>query len=148
VAALEQAYGRIGGHLPNPTCTLRYLNAFTSVHGYRKNSEFLAEQLGLDLNLRAAAADALAPHWSERQITVEVTTPLESPRDASLTIKAVPGETQGAPACIVELAVVGPTPQGSDRGQWFDGARIRARATFEALLSEQLRSAIGPRENL
>jgi uncharacterized protein (TIGR04255 family) len=147
-AAVKRCYVQAGQAQPKPTnLMLRYINGFTSEHGFMgTQGEFLERHLGLTMNFAGDPPPQLKDNWALREGTMELSASAAAPAGSKFTLICQMGAVKGSRACVVEFRLAG--LPGDDIEAWFNEANSTIRSTFEAIISDEVRGLMGPRIEL
>ncbi len=128
---------------------IRYINAFTTLHGLENYAQFTSRYLGLKSVMPQPFLQSLGVQLGDVSTTSQSKFPIRGLAASHLSIQAAEGAVNGAPACILQLAVEGGNvikPEHADLMAWFNGAHDVARQAFTSLVTPELIQVMQPEE--
>jgi len=131
-------------------CRLRYIDAFTQAHTRIDHLEFLTRGLGLNLSIGHGKPS--------EPITTEKLTDLSASMvynmgisNSKLHVQIGSGFSSGTPATVVTLEAISTrnseAPESTKLLEWYESAHSDLSATFESLLSQDVKNAMGKRRD-
>lgn len=136
---------------------LRYVNGFTSVHGFTTFEDFISDHLGCSLAGPRDVVKKYAADPASVAGTSEVRFRIKEPPGLAIIklglggVKATIGRSDEGPAVIVELILRDDRESSMDRArltQWFDDAHHAIRDWFQTMTSKTLKERMGPKQQI
>jgi len=151
--ALHRAYPSASTHLRIKRMELRYIDAFTKVHGMEHQGDFIRStlKLGTDLpdGIRRHAANVPDPILQTGQTRMR----LQAPSDSIGAVAYETGTAGNQPAVVLTFTVVkeltaGLTTSPEAMLAWFDAAHEVVREWFDALLPDEIKRRFGSKRHI
>lgn len=130
---------------------LRYIDAFTNIHGMTDCVDFLRKDLGIELVIPKKLFGETQADDTGVEIVTEVKFPLPSLENSNLILRFGPGQKDGKLALIFEFRVirVGSIKVKDDEIEvWMDAAHAVTSKAFDAITSASLKEKMGPIVNV
>ena len=130
---------------------LRYIDAFTKLHGFEIPIAFLSEHLGFTITAKSGFYTILNASEHDTQVRLDIQCPTSQPPNSACELKFFSGTKAKSPALIAEIKVLSkthPEPTLDAIMQWMDSAHSTLHNLFEFTTSEALKEKMGPRRQI
>ncbi len=146
--SLYKAYPCPERYLHISSIELRYIDGFTSDHGYEKYRHFVRENLGIEGSIPKKIVEKYVSYPEDIVISQEVMMNLNTPKLSNGFIKISPGKKENNEAVFSELIIRKDIEleqsNPSSLLAWFDEAHVVLRDWFEIMTSDQLKKNMKP----
>ncbi|MDF3381958.1 MULTISPECIES: TIGR04255 family protein [unclassified Sulfitobacter] len=128
---------------------LRYIDAFTEMHGMNQFSTFLRDHLSVPMAPPQGLLASIGSPQADYVPRVEFSTQVGKRLDTRFVFHAASGTKDDTPAAILDLRArrefsEAKVAKSNELLTWFDEAHSILHSAFESTISDELRNRIGP----
>jgi uncharacterized protein (TIGR04255 family) len=150
VEMLLECYPSASQYMKVSQLELRYIDAYTSRHGFSDFAKYVPQHLNFSLPMSDDFLSKYVADRSSYEFIGEAQFRATKPTNAFSAIKLSPGFANNERAAVMQILTRSDGPAGQHASEadaimkWFDEAHESTNAWFEEILKPQLREAIGP----
>lgn len=131
--------------------SLRYIDAFTEAHGMKNYSEFLYNNLALNINIPDEIENKFVLDKKDIKSTININFPVKESMN-SMLVKIGSGKSKDKEALLIEMnisATNSDTPRTSTKiKRWLDNAHVTVSDFFQLIITEETEEILGPRKSI